>query len=127
MFGLLVSAVALSALQVRAQTYTATYLPWNAPDHTEQGQQGTNACGNGSSQDSECQNLYSEPRDLRSTLDDNLSPHSTVNSVEDFCLFAPPVAGANSAIGNTEVCGSYNLSFFGLFIVSTSKSKSLGA
>jgi hypothetical protein len=27
----------------------------------------------------------------------------SVNSVDDFCLFAPPEPGPNSAIGDTEV------------------------
>lgn len=60
MFGLLVSAVVLSGLQVHAQTYSATYLPSTAPDHTEQGQSGTNKCGTTASDTSMCQNLYSE-------------------------------------------------------------------
>ena len=41
-----------------AQTYSATYLPSNAPNQTEQGQSGTNQCGTGNDQNSTCQNLY---------------------------------------------------------------------
>lgn len=66
--------------------YTATYTPQNAPDQSEAGQTGTNKCGTGSSPDSMCQNAY-------------------LNSVDDFCLFAPPTTTSqygNSAIGNTE-------------------------
>ncbi|EIM89089.1 uncharacterized protein STEHIDRAFT_52679 [Stereum hirsutum FP-91666 SS1] len=63
-----------------AQTYSATYLPGNAPKTTEEGQSGTNQCGGGSSQTSNCQNVY-------------------VNSIDDFCLFAPPETGT---IGETE-------------------------
>lgn len=41
-----------------AQTYSATYLPSNAPAQSEQGQSGTNQCGGGSNQNSSCQNAY---------------------------------------------------------------------
>ena len=41
-----------------AQTYSATYLPSNAPAISEQGQSGTNKCGTGSNQTSVCQNAY---------------------------------------------------------------------
>ncbi|KAK0491692.1 hypothetical protein EDD18DRAFT_1311055 [Armillaria luteobubalina] len=68
--------------RVSAQ-YSATYLPDTAPDTSEQGQSGTNKCGTTSSQDSMCQNVY-------------------INGVDDFCLWAPPTAGAESGIGNTE-------------------------
>ncbi|RDX57386.1 hypothetical protein OH76DRAFT_1476784 [Lentinus brumalis] len=66
-----------------AQTYSATYLPSNAPKTSEKGQSGTNQCGTGSDQNSMCQNLY-------------------INGIDDFCLFAPPEPGADSVIGNTE-------------------------
>ncbi|RDX51785.1 hypothetical protein OH76DRAFT_1454722 [Lentinus brumalis] len=66
-----------------AQTYSATYLPDTAPKTSEKGQSGTNQCGNGSDQNSMCQNVY-------------------VNSLDDFCLFAPPQPGPDSVIGNTE-------------------------
>ncbi|KAI0066786.1 hypothetical protein BV25DRAFT_1776966, partial [Artomyces pyxidatus] len=66
-----------------AQTYSATYLPSNAPKQTEQGQAGTNQCGGGSNQTSQCQNAY-------------------INSVDDWCVFAPPEPGPGSVIGNTE-------------------------
>ncbi|KAL0577187.1 hypothetical protein V5O48_004785 [Marasmius crinis-equi] len=70
------------ALHAAAQ-YSATYSPGNLPDKTEEGQTGTNKCGTTSSQTSMCQNAY-------------------INSVDDFCLFAPPQPGADSVIGNTE-------------------------
>lgn len=70
-------------VSVHAQTYTATYLPSNAPAKSEEGQSGTNQCGTTSNQTSQCQNAY-------------------INSLSDFCLFGPPEAGADSAIGNTE-------------------------
>ncbi|CAE6468958.1 unnamed protein product [Rhizoctonia solani] len=75
----------LSAISVVAKAqYTATYLPNNVPAHTEEGQIGTNQCGSGNSQTSLCQSLY-------------------VNSVEDFCLWAPPYSdGKNSSIGEVE-------------------------
>jgi len=63
--------------------YTATYLPSNVPPTTEEGQAGTNQCGIALNQTSECQNAY-------------------INSVTDFCLFAPPEPGPDSVIGNTE-------------------------
>ncbi|KDQ50361.1 hypothetical protein JAAARDRAFT_42151 [Jaapia argillacea MUCL 33604] len=81
------TAAALAGLSllglVGAQTYSATYLPSNAPNQSEQGQAGTNQCGTGFNQTSECQNAY-------------------INSVDDFCVFAPPDPGPNSVIGNTE-------------------------
>ncbi|KAI0355847.1 hypothetical protein OH77DRAFT_267651 [Trametes cingulata] len=66
-----------------AQTYSATYLPSNAPKQTEQGQSGTNQCGSGHDQNSMCQNAY-------------------INSLDDWCIFAPPQPGPDSVIGNTE-------------------------
>ncbi|KAI0941975.1 hypothetical protein AcW1_009686 [Taiwanofungus camphoratus] len=80
---ILVPVILASVARSLAQTYTATYLPSNAPDHTQQGQAGTNQCGTQSSQDSLCQNAY-------------------LNSVDDFCLFAPPDSGPDSTIGETE-------------------------
>ncbi|PPQ70396.1 hypothetical protein CVT24_013134, partial [Panaeolus cyanescens] len=54
------------------------------PDNTtEDGQTGTNRCGTALNQTSDCQNAY-------------------INSVSDFCLWAPPDPGPNSVIGNTE-------------------------
>lgn len=47
------------------------------PDKTEGPQTGTNKCGTASSATSECQNVY-------------------LNSITDFCLFAPPVPGSVS-------------------------------
>jgi hypothetical protein len=41
-----------------AQSYSATYLPTNAPNQTEQGQTGTNQCGTTVNQTSLCQNAY---------------------------------------------------------------------
>ena len=52
---LLYLALASGAL---AQTYSATYLPSNAPNQTEEGQSGTNQCGTGNDQNSMCQNIY---------------------------------------------------------------------
>ncbi|KZT01043.1 uncharacterized protein LAESUDRAFT_745569 [Laetiporus sulphureus 93-53] len=79
-----ISSLVLSLVaRAGAQTYSATYMPSDAPDHTQQGQYGTNACGVSSSQSSMCQNAY-------------------LNSVDDFCLFAPPYPGSNSTIGDTE-------------------------
>lgn len=53
-------AFLLANVGVNAQTYSATYLPSNAPVQSEQGQAGTNQCGTGSNQTSQCQNAYSE-------------------------------------------------------------------
>ncbi|KAF5357055.1 hypothetical protein D9756_006715 [Leucocoprinus leucothites] len=58
-------------------------LPSNAPDKTQEGQTGTNKCGTQSSQTSMCQNSF-------------------LNSIDDFCLYAPPQPGPGSVIGNTE-------------------------
>ena len=55
----LAAAALVLPLAARAQTYTATYLPSNAPNKTEEGQSGTNACGTQSSQTSQCQNVFS--------------------------------------------------------------------
>ncbi|KAH7335558.1 hypothetical protein B0J17DRAFT_670622 [Rhizoctonia solani] len=80
---LLLATLPVIAAIARAQ-YTATYLPNNVPAHTEEGQIGTNRCGSENSQTSLCQNLY-------------------INSVEDFCLWAPPYSdGKNSSIGEVE-------------------------
>ncbi|KAI0291096.1 hypothetical protein BC826DRAFT_955865 [Russula brevipes] len=77
-------ALPLWAFQaVRAQTYTTTYQASSLPVQSEQGQTGTNQCGTGYNQTSLCQNVY-------------------INSLQDFCLFAPPDANSNSTIGNTE-------------------------
>ncbi|KAG6828597.1 hypothetical protein H0H92_007338 [Tricholoma furcatifolium] len=73
----------LAPIQALAQTYSATYLPSNAPAQSEQGQSGTNQCGTDFNQTSNCQNAY-------------------INSVTDFCVWAPPNPGANSTIGDTE-------------------------
>jgi len=73
----------LGLVSVRAQTYSATYLPSNTPNQSEDGQLGTNQCGTSSNQTSLCQNAY-------------------INSVDDYCVFAPPDPGPNSVIGNTE-------------------------
>ncbi|KAF9513162.1 hypothetical protein BS47DRAFT_1393535 [Hydnum rufescens UP504] len=67
--------------------YTATYIPnFNTPQISEAGQTGTNECGTGSNQTSNCQNSY-------------------LNALDDFCLWAPPQntsSYGDSAIGNTE-------------------------
>jgi len=77
-------AVPLLLSAYASAQYTATYLPSNAPAQSEQDQSGTNQCGSGHSQTSMCQNVY-------------------VNSVQDFCLWAPPYTdGTNSTIGETE-------------------------
>lgn len=54
---IVISSLAAGAL---AQTYSATYLPSNAPNQSEQGQAGTNKCGTGHSDTSMCQNAYCE-------------------------------------------------------------------
>ncbi|RDB28045.1 hypothetical protein Hypma_002193 [Hypsizygus marmoreus] len=64
-------------------THSATYLPSNAPNHSEQGQSGTNQCGTGLNQTSNCQNAY-------------------LNSAADWCIWSPPEPGPGSVIGNTE-------------------------
>ncbi|CAO1633441.1 unnamed protein product [Sympodiomycopsis kandeliae] len=70
---------ALAALGVSAQ-YSATYQasPSGLPDKTEQGQTGTNKCGTDSNPNSQCQNSY-------------------LNSIDDFCLWGPPVQGEVAA------------------------------
>ncbi|KAF8311068.1 hypothetical protein DL93DRAFT_2083752 [Clavulina sp. PMI_390] len=76
----------LNIRSVGAVTYSATYLPYNAPKKSETGQTGTNQCGTKSSQDSECQNAY-------------------LNALDDFCLWAPPAntsSYGDSKIANTE-------------------------
>ncbi|KAF8814669.1 hypothetical protein BYT27DRAFT_7205623 [Phlegmacium glaucopus] len=72
----------LVSRSINAQ-YSATYLPSNVPPTTENGQTGTNQCGTAANQTSNCQNAY-------------------INSVTDFCVFAPPDPGPGSVIGNTE-------------------------
>lgn len=84
-----------------AQTYSATYLPSNVPKQTEKGQSGTNQCGTKASQDSMCQNLYSTFLHWN-TIHGLMILTPTVNSIDDWCLFAPPTPGPDSVIGNTE-------------------------
>lgn len=106
MYSCTISSLVLSlAARAGAQTYSATYMPSDAPDHTQQGQYGTNACGVSSSQSSMCQNAYrklSKPMTPYSPSDQFMTLISPVNSVDDFCLFAPPYPGSNSTIGDTE-------------------------
>lgn len=64
-----------------AGQYSATYDYNNLPEHTEEGQTGTNACGTTNSQDSNCQTVV-------------------VNNLNDFCLWGPPEP--NSEVGATE-------------------------
>ena len=106
----LVSLLALASTAF-AQTYTATYTPDDAPKISEQGQSGTNQCGSGSDQGSMCQNVYGAPmsaclpRDVSQLIRFSFRVHRrapTVNSLDDFCLFAPPSPGPGSVIGNTE-------------------------
>jgi len=75
----LVSALAAS-LAAKAQ-YTTTVDPNNLPLESQPDQSGYNQCGTGNNQTSLCQNLY-------------------VNSVNDFCLWAPQEPG--SAVGSFE-------------------------
>ena len=105
MFSTVFSLVVLLAhVGVHAQTYSATYLPSNAPAQSEQGQAGTNQCGTTANQTSMCQNAYSELslflKPCKERSSDFFQP---VNSIDDFCIFAPPEPGADSVIGNTEV------------------------
>ncbi|KAG5732230.1 hypothetical protein E4T56_gene11495 [Termitomyces sp. T112] len=76
-------AVLALPLAVRAQTHSATFLPSDAPDHSEQGQAGTNRCGTAFNQTSSCQNAF-------------------INSITDWCIWAPPSPGPDAVIGNTE-------------------------
>ncbi|WVQ76916.1 hypothetical protein IAR50_006595 [Cryptococcus sp. DSM 104548] len=78
----------LPLLPTALAQYTATYTAGSLPATTEEGQYGTNACGDSSSQDSNCQNVY-------------------INSVDDFCLWGPPSTSSDegdgsSSIGNVE-------------------------
>ncbi|KAF8686435.1 carbohydrate-binding module family 13 protein [Rhizoctonia solani] len=76
--------VALGFVAFTHGQYTATYDPTNLPDTTEKGQIGTNKCSTKASQTSLCQNVY-------------------INSVNDFCLWAPPYTdGHNSSVGQVE-------------------------
>ncbi|KAG9011438.1 hypothetical protein FRB90_007279 [Tulasnella sp. 427] len=78
------AALLAASSAVSAQHYTATYTPGNLPNHSEAGQYGTNNCGTGSNQESLCQTAY-------------------INSIEDFCVWAPPYSnGKNASIGETE-------------------------
>lgn len=77
-------------------SYSATYTPGvNLPAKSETGQTGTNQCGTASNSSSSCQNVF-------------------VNSVQDFCLFGPPVAG--ELVGQTEVSRARNFRGLGLWL-----------
>ncbi|KAJ7122925.1 hypothetical protein C8R44DRAFT_784932 [Mycena epipterygia] len=80
---LLLSLSLIFSAHAASPTYSATYLPSNAPPTTEEGQAGTNQCGTGLNQTSDCQNAY-------------------MNSLDDWCLWAPPTPGPESTIGETE-------------------------
>jgi len=73
----------LISLLVQFACVYSQLLPDNAPDKSQDGQSGTNKCGTQDSDTSMCQNSY-------------------LNSIDDFCLYAPPKPGADSVIGNTE-------------------------
>lgn len=76
----LATAAALALLSSKSSAqYSASYVasPSGLPDKTEGPQTGTNKCGTGSNANSQCQNAY-------------------INSLTDFCLFGPPVAGSVS-------------------------------
>ena len=60
MFPVLILFSALFLRLFATAQYTATYLPSNAPNQTEEGQSGYNQCGTDSSQTSQCQNAYRE-------------------------------------------------------------------
>lgn len=80
----LASLLALALSSGVSAQYSATYQasPTGLPDKTENGQTGTNKCGTDSNQNSQCQNAY-------------------LNSIDDFCLWAPP--GPQPAeIGSSE-------------------------
>jgi len=62
------------------QVWNTGYMANSLPATSESGQTGTNACGSGSSQTSNCQTAW-------------------INDVDDFCLWAPPTKGT---IGDTE-------------------------
>ncbi|BGP33320.1 hypothetical protein JCM10296v2_005118 [Rhodotorula toruloides] len=72
--------LALPLLPLAAAGYTS-YSLGNLPHKSENGQTGYNDCGTTDSQSSMCQTAY-------------------VNSVTDFCLWAPPTPGGS--IGDTE-------------------------
>ncbi|KAJ7929110.1 hypothetical protein B0H13DRAFT_2652631 [Mycena leptocephala] len=84
MFSVLLTTLSLLlTVNAASPTYSATYLPSNIPEHTEEGQAGTNQCGTALNQTSQCQNAY-------------------MNALDDWCLWAPPEPGAGSTIGETE-------------------------
>jgi hypothetical protein len=98
--------VLLARVGVLAQTYSVTYLPSNAPAQSEQGQTGTNQCGTTANQTSICQNAYSEYSSRLKLRKENPFRYLIfllVNSIDDFCIYAPPDPGPGSVIGNTEV------------------------
>ncbi|KAH8925338.1 hypothetical protein BT69DRAFT_1348791 [Atractiella rhizophila] len=71
---------AAALISVATAQYSATYTPGSLPNQTESGQEGYNICGTANSQDSRCQTAY-------------------FNSLNDFCVWAPPTPGE---IGSTE-------------------------
>lgn len=77
-----VAFAALACVVATAPAYSATYVPTpsSLPDTSEKNQAGTNNCGTGAKQDSNCQNAY-------------------LNSATDFCLWGPASPGT---IGEAE-------------------------
>ena len=76
-------SLTLLALPSLAQ-YTATYTPGSLPDHSQDGQSGTNNCGSTNSQTSMCQNAY-------------------MNSVDDFCVWGPPSTHSDEGDGTSKI------------------------
>lgn len=84
----MLSLLATLVLPLVSAQYTATYVPTNLPDKSEQpGQIGTNNCGTESNQSSLCQNVY-------------------INSVDDFCLWGPPYEGSRGVGDGTNKIGN---------------------
>ncbi|KAK7061288.1 hypothetical protein R3P38DRAFT_3488901, partial [Favolaschia claudopus] len=83
MFSTFLTFLPLLSTVTADHIYSATYLPSNVPAQTEEGQTGTNQCGTGLNQTSMCQTAY-------------------MNSLEDWCVWAPPESGPHSSIGETE-------------------------
>ena len=77
-------SLSLLALPIVLGQYTATYTPGSLPDHSQEGQSGTNNCGTTASQTSMCQNAY-------------------INSVDDFCLWGPPSTHSDEGDGTSKI------------------------
>ncbi|KAF7330849.1 hypothetical protein MVEN_02424300 [Mycena venus] len=101
MFSALFIALSLIFVVKADHIYSATYLPSNIPEQTEDGQSGTNQCGTSVNQSSLCQTAYMNAVDDWRAFSCSFLWTASINFAGR-CLWAPPEPGPGSTIGETE-------------------------